>query len=81
MWRRRKAFVLDLQANAAEALQSVDFMAIAQEVGFENPWALFDAYLGAVARECAEATIPGLGRSGWAEPTSSPRGTAPSRPR
>ncbi len=53
-----QAFVLDVQANAAAALQSVDFMAIAQEVGFENPWALFDAYLGAVARECAAATIP-----------------------
>jgi glyoxylase-like metal-dependent hydrolase (beta-lactamase superfamily II) len=53
-----KAFVLDVQANAAAALQTVDFMAIAQEVGFDHPWALFDAYLGAVARECAEATIP-----------------------
>lgn len=53
-----KAFVLDVQANAAEALQTVDFMAIAQQVGFENQWALFDAYLGAVARACAEATIP-----------------------
>ena len=53
-----KAFVLDLQANAAEALQSVDYMAIAQEVGFDNSWALFDAYLGAVAHQCAETTIP-----------------------
>jgi hypothetical protein len=53
-----QAFVLDVQANAAAALQSVDFMAIAQVVGFENPWTLFDAYLGAVARECAAATIP-----------------------
>jgi glyoxylase-like metal-dependent hydrolase (beta-lactamase superfamily II) len=53
-----KAFVLDVQANAAAALETVDFMAIAQQVGFENQWALFDAYLGAVARECAAATIP-----------------------
>jgi glyoxylase-like metal-dependent hydrolase (beta-lactamase superfamily II) len=53
-----KEFVLDVQANAAAALESVDFMAIAQEVGFENPWALFDVYFAAVARECAEATIP-----------------------
>jgi glyoxylase-like metal-dependent hydrolase (beta-lactamase superfamily II) len=53
-----KEFVLDVKANAAEALQTVDFMAIAQHVGFENQWALFDAYLGAVAHTCAEATIP-----------------------
>jgi hypothetical protein len=53
-----KAFVLDVQTNAAEALEPVDFMAIAQEVGFENQWALFDTYLGAVAQACAEATIP-----------------------
>jgi glyoxylase-like metal-dependent hydrolase (beta-lactamase superfamily II) len=53
-----KAFVLDVKKNAADALQTTDFMAIAQEVGFENQWALFDAYLGAVAHTCAEATIP-----------------------
>ena len=40
--------MLDVQANAAAALQSVDFMAVEQEVGFDNPWALFDADLGAV---------------------------------
>jgi hypothetical protein len=40
------------------ALAEVDFMAIAEEVGFENPWALFEVYFAAVARECAEATIP-----------------------
>ena len=53
-----REFVLDVQANAAQALQTTDFMAIAQQVGFENQWALFDAYLDAVAHACAEATIP-----------------------
>jgi glyoxylase-like metal-dependent hydrolase (beta-lactamase superfamily II) len=53
-----KEFVLDVKANAAEALQTVDFMAIAQQVGFDNPWALFDTYFEAAARTCAEATIP-----------------------
>ena len=51
-------FVRDVRANAATALQSVDFGAIAQQVGGDNPWALFDAYLAAVAQECADATIP-----------------------
>jgi hypothetical protein len=33
-------------------------MAIAQEVGFENPWLLFDVYLDTVAQTCADTTIP-----------------------
>ena len=47
-----------MQANAAQALQTVDFFAIAQETGFENPWLLFDTYLDAVAQECAKLTLP-----------------------
>ncbi len=53
-----QAFVLDVQANAREALATVDFGAIAQAVGTDNPWALTDTYLDTVARTCAEATIP-----------------------
>ena len=53
-----KAYVLAVQANAGQALQTVDFGAIAQQVGVDNPWALFEAYLGAVAQTCADATIP-----------------------
>jgi glyoxylase-like metal-dependent hydrolase (beta-lactamase superfamily II) len=53
-----KAFVQDVQANAGEALQTVDFGTIAQQVPADNPWALFDAYLAAVAQDCADATIP-----------------------
>jgi len=52
----QKEYVLDMQANAATALQTVDFNAIAQEVGFENPWLLFDTYLNAVGEECARLT-------------------------
>ena len=50
-------YVLDIQANAITALQSVDFFAIAQETGFENQWLLFSTYLDAVAQHCAEATV------------------------
>jgi glyoxylase-like metal-dependent hydrolase (beta-lactamase superfamily II) len=52
-----KAYVLDVKTNAAQALQTVDFGAIAQQVGGGNPWALFDAYLGAVAQACTDATL------------------------
>ena len=52
----QKEYILDTQANAAAALQTVDFNAIAGEVGFANPWLLFDTYLNAVSEECAELT-------------------------
>jgi glyoxylase-like metal-dependent hydrolase (beta-lactamase superfamily II) len=51
-------YLNDVKNNAATALQTVDFMAIAQETGFENPWLLFDRYLGAVAQSCTDATVP-----------------------
>jgi len=52
----QKEYILETQANAAQALQTVDFNAIAGEVGFLNPWLLFDTYLNAVSEECAKIT-------------------------
>jgi len=54
----QKEYIMDVRDNAMNALQTVDFMAIGQRVGFENPWLLFDTYLGEVARVCADRTIP-----------------------
>ncbi|MGH2374706.1 MAG: MBL fold metallo-hydrolase, partial [bacterium] len=48
----------DVRANAKKALQTVDFMGIARETGFENQWLLFDRYLNSVAKACADLTIP-----------------------
>jgi len=53
----QKGYVLDMQANAAKALQTVDFGAIAEEVGYSNIWLLFDTYLDAVAQECTDLTL------------------------
>ncbi len=53
----QREYVLDMQANAAQALQTVDFAAIAEQTGFENLWLLFDTYLTAVAQECADLTL------------------------
>jgi len=53
----QKEYVLDMQANAAEALQTVDFFEIAEETGFENQWLLFDTYLNEVSKVCAEKTL------------------------
>jgi glyoxylase-like metal-dependent hydrolase (beta-lactamase superfamily II) len=53
----QREYIMDIQTNAAQALQSVDF--VAKETGFENPWLLFDTYLDTVAHECEELTLPG----------------------
>ena len=52
----QKEYILDTQANAAKALQTVDFNAIAAEIGFSNVWLLFDTYLNAVSEECTKLT-------------------------
>ena len=52
-----KEYILDVMANAGKALQSVNFMEIAQKTGFQNRWALFKTYLDAVAEHCAQATL------------------------
>jgi len=54
----QKEYVRDMQANAAQALQTVDFNAVAAETGYENLWLLFDTYLDAVSEECANLTMP-----------------------
>ena len=54
----QREYIRDIQANAAAALKSVDFSAVAQKTGFDNPWLLFDTYLNTVAKACADATVP-----------------------
>jgi glyoxylase-like metal-dependent hydrolase (beta-lactamase superfamily II) len=54
----QKRYIMDVRDNALQALQTVDFVAVGQRVGFENPWLLFDTYLSEVARVCAEQTVP-----------------------
>lgn len=50
----QQEYVLDLKNSALEALNTVDLAPIAREVGTENPWALFDAYLDEVTRRTAK---------------------------
>ena len=52
----QQEYILDIQANSAQALSTVDFMAIAAQTGFENTWLLFGTYLEAVSAECARLT-------------------------
>jgi hypothetical protein len=53
----QRAYVADLRANAEAAMAEVDMMAIAQEVGFDNPWALFAALVDAETRVGTERTL------------------------
>jgi len=54
----QKEYFQDIQNNAATANQQVDFMAIAQEVGFENPWLIFQIYADSITQQCTDATVP-----------------------
>jgi len=56
--RTQMEYVADLKANASKALQTVDFMAVAKETGFENSWLLFDRYFAGVTKACADLTVP-----------------------
>jgi glyoxylase-like metal-dependent hydrolase (beta-lactamase superfamily II) len=54
----QREYILDAQANAAQALQMVDFSAVAQETGFENTWHLVETYLDRLAQACNDSTVP-----------------------
>ncbi|MCH6586574.1 MAG: MBL fold metallo-hydrolase, partial [Thaumarchaeota archaeon] len=48
----------DIEENAAIANQQVSFMEIGQEVGFENPWLVFQIYADTISQQCTDATVP-----------------------
>ncbi len=53
----QKEYFQDIQENAALANQQADFMAIAQEVGFENPWLIFQIYADSITQQCTDETV------------------------
>ncbi|WDE02946.1 MBL fold metallo-hydrolase [Thalassomonas viridans] len=59
---KQLAYLRDITDNAATALQTTDFNAIATEYGQDNPWLLFEKYLDSVADTCNEITL-----DTWAE--------------
>lgn len=69
---RTKEYVDDVFAAAGRALQAVNINEIAQEVGYENPYALVDVWFDRMKVQCAdELTTKWVGRLGgadaWAE--------------
>lgn len=64
----QKAYLEDVVANGLTALKTVDFMSIAQQTGFDNLAVLFDTYLTALGRKCADLTeAKWVGRLGAAD--------------
>ena len=51
-------YMSDLEESAAMAIGAVSFSNIGKEVGFANPYFLFDSYLDAVAEECVDLMLP-----------------------
>jgi len=54
--KENKQFTLDVQQNVLQAMQTVDFGAIAQEYGAQGFYAVFENYRKAIAENCAELT-------------------------
>ncbi|MEE8255531.1 MAG: hypothetical protein V3R12_01615, partial [Nitrosopumilaceae archaeon] len=54
----QQEYFQDIEENAAIANQKVSFMEIGQEVGFENPWLIFQIYADTITQQCTDATVP-----------------------
>ena len=54
----QQEYFQDIEENAAIANQEVSFMEIGQEVGFENPWLVFQIYADTITQQCTDATVP-----------------------
>ena len=54
----QKEYFQDIQNSAAKANQEVSFMAIGQEVGFSNPWLVFQIYADSITQQCTDEIVP-----------------------
>lgn len=54
----QKEYFQDIQESAAKANQNISFMTIGQEVGFSNPWLVFQIYADSITQQCTDEIIP-----------------------
>ena len=54
----QKEYFQDIQTSAERANQDISFMAIGQEVGFENPWLVFQIYADQITQQCTDEVVP-----------------------
>lgn len=53
----QKEYFQDIQASSGKANQEVSFMAIGQEVGFDNPWLVFQIYADSITQQCTDDIV------------------------
>ena len=54
----QQEYFQDIQNSAAKANQEVSFMAIGQDVGFSNPWLVFQIYADQITQQCTDEVVP-----------------------
>ena len=54
----QKEYFQNIQDSAAKANQEVSFMEIGQEVGFSNPWLVFQIYADTITQQCTDEVVP-----------------------
>ena len=54
----QKEYLTDIEAAAAKANQEISFMAIGQEVGFDNLWLVFQIYADSITQQCTDEVVP-----------------------
>ena len=48
----------DIQISAEKANQEISFVEIGQDVGFENPWLVFQIYADSITQQCVDEVVP-----------------------
>ena len=54
----QKEYFADIQDSASKANQEISFVAIGQEVGFENLWLVFQIYADSITQQCTDEVVP-----------------------
>ncbi len=54
----QKEYFQDIQDSAVKANQQVSFMTIGQEIGFSNPWLVFQIYADQITQQCTDEVVP-----------------------
>lgn len=54
----QQEYFQDIQDSSAKANQEISFMDIGQNVGFDNPWLVFQIYADSISQQCADEVVP-----------------------
>lgn len=56
--RIQKEYFQDIRTSAGKANQEISFMEIGQEIGFSNPWLVFQIYADTITQQCTDEVVP-----------------------